>query len=55
MISDVRVQELESNLTMYATKWDDKIQTPKLELKGMNEKVRSVKHKVVKDMSQHMH
>ena len=31
--------ELESKLTIYATTWDEKIQIPKLELRGVNEKV----------------
>ena len=40
MISDFGVQELESKLTIKATTWDEKIQIPKLELRGVNEKVR---------------
>ena len=40
MISDFRVANLESKLTIKATTWDEKIQTPKLELRGVNEKVR---------------
>ena len=40
MISDFQLQELESKLTIYATTWDEKIQIPKLELRGVNEKVR---------------
>ena len=40
MISDFRVQELESKLMIYVTTWDYKIQIPKLELRGVNEKVR---------------
>ena len=40
MISDCRVQKLESKLTIYDTTWDEKIQIPKLELRGVNEKVR---------------
>ena len=39
MISDFQVQELDSNLTIQATTWDEKIQIPKLELRGVNEKV----------------
>ena len=39
MVSGFRVQELESNLTMKATTWDKKIQIPKLELRGVNEKL----------------
>ena len=39
MISDFRVQELDSKLTIQATKWDEKIQIPKLEVRGENEKV----------------
>ena len=39
MISDFRVRELESKLTIQATTWDEKIQIPKLELRGVNEKV----------------
>ena len=40
MILDFRVQVLESKLTIYAMPWDEKIQIPKLELRGVNEKVR---------------
>ena len=40
MISDFRVEELESKLTIKAMTWDKKIQIPKLELRGVNEKVR---------------
>ena len=40
MISDFRVLELDSKLTIEATTWDEKIQIPKLELRGVNEKVR---------------
>ena len=39
MISDFRVQEPESKLTKQATTWDEKIQIPKLELRGVSEKV----------------
>ena len=39
MISDFRVSNLESKLTIQATTWDEKIQIPKLELRGVNEKV----------------
>ena len=37
--------------------WDEKIQIPKLELIGVNEKVRlcCVKEYIVRDMSHHMH
>ena len=40
MISNCQVQELESKLRMYVTTWDEKIQIPKLELRGVNEKLR---------------
>ena len=40
MISDFGVQELEAKLTIEATTWHKKIQIPKLELRGVNEKVR---------------
>ena len=40
MISEFRVQDLELNLTRWATTWDEKIQIPKLGLRGMYEKVR---------------
>ena len=39
MISDFRVQELESKLTIKATTWDEIIQIPKLQLRGVNEKL----------------
>ena len=39
MISDFQIHELESKLTIYATKWDEKLQIPKHELGGVNEKV----------------
>ena len=39
MISDFRVQNLESKLTMLATTWDEKIQISRLELSRVNEKV----------------
>ena len=40
MILDFRVSNLERKLTIQATTWDEKIQIPKLELRGVNEKVR---------------
>ena len=40
MISDFRIQGLESKLAMQATTWDEEIQIRKLELRGVNEKVR---------------
>ena len=40
MISDFRVSNLESKVTIKATTWDEKIQIPKLELRGVKEKVR---------------
>ena len=48
MRSDFRVSNLESKLTMYATTYDEEISIPKLELRGLKEKV-------VRDMSHHMH
>ena len=39
-IPDFRLQELESKLTIEVTTWDEKIQIPKIELRGVNEKVR---------------
>ena len=57
MISDFRVSNLESKLRIEATTWDEKIQIPKLELRGVNEKVRKccVKDYIVREMSHHMH
>ena len=40
MISDFPVSNLESKLTIEGTTWDKKMQIPKLELRGVNEKVR---------------
>ena len=39
MIADFRVSNLESKLTIKAMTWDEKIQIPKFELRGVNEKV----------------
>ena len=44
MISDFRVSNLDSKLTIYATTWDEKLQIPKLKLRGG-------KDYVVRDMS----
>ena len=56
MISNTRVSNLESKLTIKATTWDEEIQILKLELRGVNEKVREccVKDYIVRDMSHHM-
>ena len=40
MISDFRVQDLESKLMMLGTTWDEKIQIPKLDLRVVSETVR---------------